>query len=386
MILIATCTLPYSIMSLTETAQIQQIITRSQHPLVVVAKHGGIDAFASAIGMKFALAKMNKPVTVVSSAPVPKALGRIVIGDHVRSDLPNMRTLVVELDTRAVQATEIKREDADGRIRFLFTPNVGTWSEQDINVSTSPYPYDLVICIGASDLAGCGEIHTAHADFLYRTPIINIDHSTTNEHFGQMNIVDLTATSCAEVCHNLVNELYSEIMDEEIATLFLTGMIAKTKSFKARNVTPKTLNTVSALIEKGARREEIITNLYRVRSVSTLRLWGRALARLKHNVECNLVWTLLSQQDFLHAGAQDDDLLEVVDELIFSSPDAEMALLLYEDHDRNIRCILRVNPPHHATQLLKSFSPSGTHEEAHVRLQNMSLVEAERIILDAFTQ
>ncbi len=370
-------------MPLTETAQIQQILSRSQHPLVVVGEHGGIDAFASAIGMKFALAKQNKPVTVVSSAPVPKALSRIVTGDHVHPDLPNMQTFMIELNTTATQATEVRREDAEDRIRFLFTPNAGVWSEQDVRISTSPYPYDLVICIGAHDLTACGEIHTAHADFLYHTPIINIDHSTANEHFGQINIVDLTATSCAEVCHDLVNELYGDMVDEQMATLFLTGMIAKTKSFKTRNVSPKTLATASALLSKGARREEIINHLYRTRSISTLRLWGRALARLKHDAAHHLVWTLLSQQDFLHAGAHDEDLAEVIDELITGAPDAEIALLLYEDKTRDICGILRTNPPHHAFHLLKDFQPKGNHEEAHVRLTKMNLVEAERVLLSA---
>lgn len=373
-------------MSLTETAQIQQILARSQHPLVVVGEHGGLDAFASAIGIKLALAKQNKPAVVVSSAAVPKALEHLVTGNHVERNLPSKQTFVIELDTSTVQATEIKREDAENRIRFLFTPKAGIWSEQDIHVSTSPYPYDLVISIGAQDLTACGQIHTDHADFLYRTPIINIDHSPVNEHFGQVNVVDLTATSCAEVCHDLINELYPEMMDAEMATLFLTGMIAKTKSFKTRNVTPKTLNTASILIEKGARREEIVSHLYRTRSISTLRLWGRALARLKHDAAHQLVWTLLSQQDFLHAGAHDEDLAEVIDELITSSPDAEIALLLYEDHRRDIHGILRTNPPHHATQLLKEFQPVGNHEEAHIELTQMNLVEAERNILNALTK
>ena len=373
-------------MPLTESAQIQQMIERSQKPLIVLPDTANIDAFSAAFGWHSLLTKLQKKATVVSASRLPKALTRIAPNHVAHNDVPDLHTLVVEIDTREVKVAEMHKEEHPEMLRLLLTPTDGIWSEGDVRVFRSPYAYDLLICIGAHGLEACEKLRNHYADFFYRTPILNIDHSPANEHFGQMNVVDLTATSCSEVSHDLLAALYPDLIDEEIATLLLTGMIAKTKSFKARNVSPKTLNTASTLLQKGARREEIINHLYRVRSISTLRLWGRALARLKHDEQHHLVWSLLSQQDFLHAGAEDGDLAEVIDELISSSPDAEMALLLYEDHDHQVKGILRANPPHHAAQLLKSFSPSGTHEEAHVLLQNMSLVEAERVALRSITQ
>jgi nanoRNase/pAp phosphatase (c-di-AMP/oligoRNAs hydrolase) len=344
-----------------------------------------VDPFSAAFGWHALLTKLQKKATIVSANTLPKALKHIAPGCASSLDVPNLHALVIEIDTREVKIAQMQKEERPELTRILLTPTDGVWSEGDVRVFRSPYAYDLLICIGAHGLEACEKLHKHYADFFYRTPILNIDHSPANEHFGQLNVVDLTATSCSEVCHDLVMALYPHLVDEEIATLLLAGMIAKTKSFKTRNVTPKTLTTASTLIEKGARREEIINHLYRVRSVSTLRLWGRALARLKHDVQRHLVWTMLSQQDFLHAGAEDDDLPEVIDELIACSPDAELALLLYEDRDHCIRAFLRANPPHHAARILKTFSPSGSHEEAHVRLQNMSLVEAERVVLKAIT-
>ena len=126
-----------------------------------------------------------------------------------------------------------------------------------------------------------------------------------------MNVVDVTAAACGEVCHDLVEMIEPGLMDEEVATAFLTGMIAKTKSFKAANVTPKTLQTASKLMARGAKRDLIMQQLYKTRSVGTLRLWGRALARLKTDEKERVVWTMISQQDFLHAGAQEEDLSDV---------------------------------------------------------------------------
>jgi phosphoesterase RecJ-like protein len=239
----------------------------------------------------------------------------------------------------------------------------------------------LIISLGATDLKSHDHLFHSHADFFFATPIINIDHSPANEHFGQLNLVDTTATAVAEVCHNFLHLIDPELLDEEIATCFLAGMIAKTKSFKTPNVTPRTLKTASVLMSKGAKRDLIVENLFRTRSVETLRLWGRALARLKSQPESKIVWTLLSKQDFMHAGATEADLPDVVDELITSSPEAKVVVLLYEDNESNICAVIRAEQPHDAMALAASFRPAGTREEAKLCFLDKTIVEVERDLI-----
>ncbi|MBI4714247.1 hypothetical protein HY771_03640 [Candidatus Uhrbacteria bacterium] len=213
-------------------------------------------------------------------------------------------------------------------------------------------------------------------------PIINIDHSPENEHYGQINVVDLTASACGEVCHDLIASIEDGLIDEEIATAFLTGMIAKTKSFKTKNVTPKTFQTASRLIAKGAKREHIVQNLYRTRSIDTLRLWGRALARLKIDEQAKIVWTMLSQQDFMLSRAQENDLPEVIDELITTSPDAKIVVLIYENSERNICAIVRVEKPMDAITLCAAFHASGVREEVRLCFTNKTVAQVEKELIE----
>jgi hypothetical protein len=106
------------------------------------------------------------------------------------------------------------------------------------------------------------------------------------------------------------------------------------------------------------------------------------LARLKSDAESKIVWTLLSQQDFLHAGAHEEDLPDVIDELISNSPEAKIIVLLYENRVRHICGLIRVERPRDARQLTESLSPSGTPQEAHVCFENTTIVEAERKIIE----
>ncbi len=366
-------------MALNEKQQIFEAIKRAKQPLIVVPTGTGADGYASAIGISKAIAKLDKPVEIVAAeGPAPKQLHFISESEQVQPSLDGIETLTLKLNVADTKVDELKYNVEGDELHIHLTPRSGTWNDNDLRTERSTYRHDLIISIGAQDLNAHVHLFEQHKDFFYKVPIINIDHSPANEHFGQYNLVDTTATACSEVCHNFLNENEAQLLDEEIATAFLAGMIAKTKSFKTPNVTPRTLQTASDLMGLGARRDEIVENLFRTRSVETLRLWGRALARLKSDSDSGLVWTLLSQQDFMHAGAEESDLPDVVDELLASSPEAKVSILLYEDADKNICGIIRTERPHDAIALAAPFKPAGTREEARVCFIGKNIVKVEK--------
>ena len=369
-------------MALRDAQQIFEAIKRSQRPLVCVAKGSGTDGHASALGLARVMERLDKQPLVVSADGVQNHLHFLTDHTRIQDTVENLQRFVIELDASKTHVKELSYELKDDKLFVYLSPKKGRWESQDVRLSSSPYHYDLIISIGATDLEGCAPFYTEHPDFFFHTPILNIDHSPANEHFGQFNAVDISAVACAEVCHDLIEAMEPGLMDEEVATAFLTGLIAKTHSFKQRNVNARTLETASKLMAKGARRDVIIQHLYRTRSVATLRLWGRALARLKVNAEKTMVWTLLSQQDFLHAGAKEQDLPDVIDELISSSPEASIAVLIYENHERSIEVIVRVGARQNALALTESLKPEGSREQVRILFPPQSIVEVEKKILE----
>ena len=113
-----------------------------------------------------------------------------------------------------------------------------------------------------------------------------------------------------------------------------------------------------------------------------LRLWGRALARLKSDSSRRLVWLLLQPEDFVKSGAQEHDLPGVIDEVITTAPEAGVIVLLYEQKPGLTSIILQANPGRHALDLLKPFDPTGDHSIARAQLANQSLLEAEKIVIE----
>jgi hypothetical protein len=145
------------------------------------------------------------------------------------------------------------------------------------------------------------------------------------------------------------------------------------------------LNIASQLIARGAKREDIIKNLYQTKTIGTLKLWGRALMRLKNDPSSKIVWSLLTRDDFITSGAEEGELPEVVDELISNSPEAEIVVLLYEipytnSLETKICCLVKTLKNIDAGKLLSRYV-EGTKDFKKFCLVGKKLVEAEQEII-----
>jgi len=369
-------------MALTHNQQLVETIKRSNRPIITIPTGAGPDGYASGIGLAKILEKLDKSAEIVAvDGTTPKNLHFLKGHDKVRGGFGNLRKFVISLDVKKSPVDEFSYDIKDDKLNIFLSPKKGFWSDKDIKLKSSEFKYDLIISIGAPDFESFNKLYKENSEFFYYTPVINIDHSSANEHFGELNHVDLTASSCGEVIYNLINEIEPGLIDEEVATAMLTGMIHKTKSFKTTNVTPKTLHTASRLVASGARRDEVVHHLYRTRSIQTLKLWGRALARLQGDADKNIVWSLLSQQDFKMSGADEECLSDVIHELISNSPQAKVAVLLYEDSDKNIVGIVNAERPYDAVELTAAFKPSGTREQTQIYFLDKNLVEVEKEVI-----
>lgn len=372
-------------MALTPTQQIYEAWQRANRVLIAFQHNPVHDGAASALALGAILQKMNKEVVVVADQwNTPQELKFLPGIDRVQSHLEQIQPFIIEVDVKNTSMKNISHDTTDGKLRITLTPQSGTWKIDDVMAGPDDYQFDLICTVGAPDLESLGAVYHQHADFFYHIPIINIDHNPANEHYGQINHVDINATAAAEVLFNLVNDLDRHLIDEHVATHLLTGMISKTRSFKTTNVTPKTLQVASELVAIGARRDEIVHHLYRTRTVPVLRLWGRALARLKHAPEARLVWTMLSRQDFFLAGADASMLSGVIDELIINAPEAQCALILYEDLEngtpQKINGLLHAKQPLKVRELAKPFGGTGGSDIISFTLPNKQLFEAEPMV------
>lgn len=369
-------------MSLAPHEQFSEILKRTKRPVIVLKATPTVDDFTAAFCIRAFLNKLEKPCEIVTvGGAAPASLKFLPTYSNVKSDFSNINALSIRINVDRTKVNGLTYA-IDGRdLVVTITPKTGAWRNNDARIACNDYAYDLIIAVGTPDRPSLGEIHSKYADFFLRTPIVVIDHGPENEQFGTINIVDLSATSTSETCFELLTHIDASAIDATMATTLFAGMMSKTKSFRAPNVTPKTLDVAQKLMEAGAEREKIVEHLYRTRSVETLRLWGRALARLKSDESIGLVWTLVTRQDFISAGSSAGVLPDVIDELFSTSPAAKVAAIIFETSDNHISAYLHANRPHDSLTLGAPFHPVGTQEMSQLFFTESDIVSAEKNLI-----
>ena len=378
-------------MNASQTQEFKNILDQSNNVLIAFKKNwmtggqpAGVDAVASSLALKHALLKLQKPAEIAADGFTPPAhINFLDTEIPIQSAAPAIRRLTINVDLARGKVSDLSYDIKDGKLKIFLTPDNGMLCPGDITSENSDFKHDLIITIDSHNLNSLGGLYSGASELFFAQPIINIDHNNNNEHFGQLNMVDFSASSNAEIIFEILESMDKNLFDEKISTLLLAGIISKTHGFKLATVTPKTLGIASKLIAMGAKREEIVHNFYRTREIPTLKLWGRALARLKAEKSKKLVWSILTKADFIQSGAEANVLSDVIQELIATSPEAETVVLLYENIDSRLCGIISSIRGQKAEELGSLFGASGTPEMTQFCLTGKNLIEAEREVIDA---
>lgn len=375
-------------MALTTTQQIQELLENKKHVLITFGTHPTGDAIASAVALLLFLQKQGKKVDVISHQfQLPTAFAFLKAADTIQPHFSHLQRFIITIDVERSGVEELSYDIKDHKLRVFITPKQGFLTRDNVRTAQTDFKYDLIVVIDTPDLQSLGELYDNNTDLFYKTPIIAIDNNPAHERFGQINLIDLTATSCAEIVADLMKKLGEEYIDEEIATALLTGMIAETHSFKNDHVKPHTLVNASWLIGLGANREKVVHNLYRTRTLATLKLWGYALAHMQTNKQFGLTWTSITREDFARSGAKEHDLTDIIDETLSNAPEARLVLVLHEHPEKvntpehAVHGILRVEKGYNALALLTPYRAHGNEQEASFIVQGKLLREVEEEII-----
>ncbi len=372
-------------MALTGQQQLSELINRHQSILIVFRHDYTGDALGASLVLETLLKHLDKRVSITCANFTPDKTYSFLPLEKITPDLAQLQKTIIAVDLAGTNLDTYYHRKDENTLKFYLVPETGVISSEQITITQSEYEYDLIITLNTPDLESLGSLYHNYTDFFYATPKVNIDHQTNNENYGDLNIIDITASATSEIVYNLIREIAPEIINPEIATYLLTGIITATNNFKDAHVHPQTLHLASLLVAQGARREEIITNLYQNHSITTLKLWGRILSRLHHGNNHQLVWSTITQNDILETDSSTSDINDVIDALLTSIPQAQVITLFYEDR-HNIIAITRSLGAHDARTLTHDYLPEGTHELTKCILKNTTLAQAQTDFIKTIEQ
>ncbi|MEK7146287.1 MAG: DHH family phosphoesterase, partial [Patescibacteria group bacterium] len=312
-------------------------ILKGSHKILLAPSTPDGDSIGSALAMMVVLRKLGKEVRVVVADQIPEYLKFLPHVDQIEHSLGGSKDFVITLDTNQAEVDHMKYEVEQGKINIIITPKEGKFTPHDISFSKSSPDFDLIVTVDTGDLVQLGKLKDENAELFGKTPLLNIDHHASNGRFGTANFLDFSVASTTQmlipVLKALENFKGEKLIDEDVATLLLTGLITDTGSFQHSNTSPQAFEAAADLLDLGARQQEIIKHIFKTKSLATLKLWGRVLSKIQYDDAHRFVYSTITEQDLEDTGASSEDSGGIIDELMSNAPRAEVVLLFKEKAD-----------------------------------------------------
>lgn len=344
-------------MALNQSQQIYEAIKKSKNILIVFPPNHDGDTLAGSLALNLIFKKLDKKIVTVSHQfELNKKFAFLPSATEIQNSLNNLKKLIISLDLKQKKLHSLNYHVKNNKLNIFLEAKNNYFDPQDLDCAHSKYSYDLIICLKSPDLESLDQIYEQHTDFFYSTPILNIDHSVENEHYGHYNLVEVTATSLGEIIFNLLEKIDLNLIDEQIATCLLTGMIEKTKSFKIPQVTPQSLNIASQLIALGARRDEIIKNLYQTKSITSLQLWGKILQNLQTNEQQTLAWSQLHEEN---SKITAEEAKEIIEEMVCNIPNVSTSVIIFNNNQEK-QFFIKTEKNINLLEIFCDYKPEGT--------------------------
>lgn len=362
-------------METTPTQQIINLIKNKEKILLISHRKPDGDALGSLLSLYATLKSIQKDVTAASSDPLPDVFNFLPYTDVIQTNFNTNQDFIISLDCKHAEVDKLKYNLEDNKVNIIVSPAFGTFTEKDITFSRGGNQFDLIIVLDCADLEQLGTIYEKNTELFFSAPVINIDHHASNTFFGNINLVEITATSTSEIVVELIKKLErvenKSLISEEIATLLLTGIITDTSSFQNPNTTPKSFDVAADLIDLGARQQEIIQNIYKTKKVSTLKLWGHTLSKIQIDPIHRIVWSTITKNDLNEVDAHPDESAGIIDELMSNAPGSEVILLLKDNLNGVISGSLRTTSPNiDASKIALLFGGGGHLQAAGFKIKN----------------
>lgn len=341
-----------------EIKQLNKLLGQANNILLSGPKDPNLDVLGAVYAWHIFLSSNKKKVDVAFDG---KVLKYNFLPNNIKVDrsLGGLNKFKIILDISKTQVKQLSYDVRGKKLEIDIVPENGNFLSENVTTGRGNYKYDLIMIFGADSLDALGSIFSENRDLFHSRPVVNIDTSVLNENYGELDIIEASATSISEISYNILKKY----LDKNISTCLLAGMIFATNSFQSPKVTPKTLDIASDLIIKGAERENIIDALYRTKDISTLKSWGKVLSRIQK--QASLISSFLRHDE---AEALPETFEEMIRDLILSTPGAQTAVIFYQLDFSQTEAWVYTSSNINALDLVKDINGTGDRRSAKVMI------------------
>ncbi len=310
-----------------------ELIGKSQRILVALPANPNGDTLGGSLALAAFLRKLNKEVEVYCEKTDFGSLSFLPGVEEVHHEIVFPKSFVISVKTKNAKLDELSYDMLPENVNIYLKPKEGVFTPEDVSFTNDVTQFNLIICVDVASLESLGTLYEKNAEMFFAVPKVNIDNHIHNDNYGTINIVDVTASSSSEILLALLRDYEASLIDENIATNLLAGIITETNSFQHNKTTPSSFINASELISYGAKQQEIVKNLFKTKELPVLKLWGRSMARIQSIPEYNTIFSVVGISDIEKSEAGESEIFQVAQDFMVNINDAKMVFFVAERSD-----------------------------------------------------
>ena len=222
--------------------------------LIMVANDPSVDQLASMIGLTLLLGKMKKHASAVYSGQTPSIIEFLEPEKTIEKTTDSLQDFIIAIDKS--KADKLRYKVEDNMVRIFITPYKTSIGEKDLNFSLGDLNVDVIVALGVNKQEEIDQAIMAHGKILHDATVISLSNSPERQTVGNLNWSDTTASSLAEMVTLLANDMGSkDLIDTQIATALLAGIVSSTKRFANDKTSPTALSVSAQLLSSGANQQ-----------------------------------------------------------------------------------------------------------------------------------
>jgi len=249
--------------------QIVDKIKSNSNILVTVNTDPSVDELSAALGLTVLLNKMNKHATAVFSGAIPPAITFLDPEKTFENTVDSLRDFIIALDKEKADHLRYK---VDGDVVKIFiTPYRTTISSDDLDFSQGDYNVELVLAVGVNTQDDLDGALAAHGRILHDATVATVTVGQAKSELGSIDWREENASSLSEMLVGLADALKGDkpLLDEQIATAFLTGIVAATDRFSNNRTSSRVMTIAAQLMSAGANQQLIASKLQEANAIGS---------------------------------------------------------------------------------------------------------------------
>lgn len=237
--------------------QIVDKIKSNTNILVTVSNDPTVDELSAALGLTLLLNKMKKHATAVFSGQLPPSINFLDPAKTFESTVDSLRDFIIALDKE--KADHLRYKIEGDVVKIFITPYRTTITSDDLDFSQGDYNVEMVLALGVKNQESLDKALEAHGRILHDAVVATIMAGGEKSQLGSIDWREEGASSLSEMMVGLSEAMKADqtLLDEQIATALLAGIVAATERFSNNRTSARVMTMAAQLMGAGANQQLI---------------------------------------------------------------------------------------------------------------------------------